>query len=634
MQLWHPRRWRLNFKLNSPGLWLALAGVGAAVVGIGHLALAPSTATALSWQGWLTLTTIAIAFGANAFTNLPAEVVFLGGLAVLLISGILDTDTALAGFSNAGMVTVGVLYVVVAGLQQTGGLTWFSQQVLGLPKSQKRAIVRLMVPVMSLSAVLNNTPVVAMFIPVVGDWCRKLKISPSKLMIPLSYASIFGGICTLIGTSTNLVVNGLLIAETGSGMGLLDIAWVGVPCAIAGFLFLLLTQRWLLPDRQSAFSTSDDPRQYTLEMCLPVGSSMAGKTVEQAGLRHLPGLYLAEIVRGQQVIPAVGPKEVLRDDDQLVFVGAVDSIVDLHRLRGLQPATDQVFKLDTPRLGRCLTEAVVSDTCPLVGKTVREGEFRTRYNAVVLAVARNGERLRGKIGDIRLRSGDALLLEANPIFETQYRSSKDFYLVSTVPDSTPVNHDKAPIALATMVGMIVLATLGWMSMLHAAVLAAVVMIATGCCSPHKAIASIEWSVLLVIAASLGLGQAMDSTGVAAAMADTLLGPANSNPWVALVLVYGATTLLTEIVTNNAAAALIFPVAIALAKSLGVDYMPFVIAIMVGASASFATPIGYQTNLMVYGPGGYRFTDFLRVGVPINLLFWLVTVMVTPLAFPF
>lgn len=633
MQIGH---WRLAFRAKSKTealrLWLALAAVGAAAVGLSHLVV--GSPLDLPWQGWVTLFTITATFLLNAITSLPAEVVFLGGLAVLLMTGILDTETALAGFSNAGMVTVGVLYVVVAGLQQTGGLTWVSQQVLGLPKSQKRAMVRLMVPVMGLSAVLNNTPVVAMFIPVVGDWCRKLKINPSKLMIPLSYASIFGGVCTLIGTSTNLVVNGLLIAETGSGMGLLDIAWVGVPCAIAAALFLLLTQRWLLPDRKSVFSTSDDPRQYTLEMCLPTGSPMAGKTVEQAGLRHLPGLYLAEIVRGQQVIPAVGPKEVLRDGDQLVFVGAIDSIVDLHRLRGLQPATDQVFKLDTPRLGRCLTEAVVSDTCPLVGKTVREGEFRTRYNAVVLAVARNGERLRGKIGDIRLRTGDALLLEANPVFEQQYRSSKDFYLVSTVPDSTPINHDKAPLALMAMVGMVVLATFGWMSMLHAAVLAAVVMVATGCCSPHKALASIEWSVLLVIAASLGLGQAMASTGVATAMADVLLGPADSNPWVALVLVYGATTLLTEIVTNNAAAALIFPVAIALAKSLGVDFMPFVIAIMVGASASFATPIGYQTNLMVYGPGGYRFTDFLRVGIPINLLFWLITVIVTPLAFPF
>lgn len=633
MQIGH---WRLAFRTKSKTesfrLWFALAAMGAFAVGISHLVV--ETPLDLSWQAWLTLFTITATFLLNALTNLPAEVVFLGGLAVLLVTGILDTETALSGFSNAGMITVGVLYVVVAGLQQTGGLTWVSQQVLGLPKSQKRAMVRLMVPVMGLSAVLNNTPVVAMFIPVVGDWCRKLKINPSKLMIPLSYASIFGGVCTLIGTSTNLVVNGLLIAETGSGMGLLDIAWVGVPCAIAAALFLLLTQRWLLPDRKSVFSTSDDPRQYTLEMCLPSGSPMAGKTVEQAGLRHLPGLYLAEIVRGQQVIPAVGPKEVLRDSDQLVFVGAIDSIVDLHRLRGLQPATDQVFKLDTPRLGRCLTEAVVSDTCPLVGKTVREGEFRTRYNAVVLAVARNGERLRGKIGDIRLRTGDALLLEANPVFEAQYRSSKDFYLVSTVPDSTPINHDKAPLALVAMIGMVLLASFGWMSMLHAAILAAFVMVVTGCCAPHKALASIEWSVLLVIAASLGLGQAMASTGLATAMADILLGPAHSNPWVALVLVYGATTLLTELVTNNAAAALIFPVAIALAKSLGVDFMPFVIAIMVGASASFATPIGYQTNLMVYGPGGYRFTDFLRVGIPINLLFWLITVMVTPLAFPF
>lgn len=627
------RQWRLAFKVKSLGIWLALAGIGIAAVGLGHLIR--NTPLDLSWQGWLTLATITVTFLANALTNLPAEVVFLEGLAVLLITGILDTDTALAGFSNAGMVTVGVLYVVVAGLQQTGGLTWASQQLLGLPKSQKRAMVRLMVPVMGLSAVLNNTPVVAMFIPVVGDWCRKLKINPSKLMIPLSYASIFGGVCTLIGTSTNLVVNGLLIAETGqSGLGMLDIAWVGVPCAIAASLFLLFTQRWLLPDRKSAFSTSDDPRQYTLEMSVPAGSPMAGKTVEQAGLRHLPGLYLAEIVRGPQVIPAVGPQEVLRDRDQLVFVGAVDSIVDLHRLRGLQPATDQVFKLDTPRLGRCLTEAVVSDTCPLVGKTVREGEFRTRYNAVVLAVARNGERLQGKIGDMRLRSGDALLLEANPVFETQYRSSKDFYLVSIVPDSTPINHEKAPLALAAMVGMVLLASFGWMSMLHAAILAAVVMVALGCCSPHKALASVEWSVLLVIAASLGLGQALALTGVATAMADMLLGPAHSNPWLALVLIYGATTLLTEIVTNNAAAALIFPVALALAKSLGVDFMPFVIAIMVGASASFATPIGYQTNLMVYGPGGYRFTDFMRVGIPINLLFWLITVIVTPLVFPF
>lgn len=633
MQIWQPRRWRFYLKANLSRLWLALATLGGIATAMGHLALGGNMG--LSWQGWLTLATICATFLGNALTNLPAEVVFLGGLAVLFLFGVLDTETALAGFSNGGMVTVGVLYVVVAGVQQTGGLAWMSQQLLGLPKSQNRAMVRLMVPIMALSALLNNTPVVAMFIPVVGDWCRKLRINPSKLMIPLSYASIFGGVCTLIGTSTNLVVNGLLMAETGGqGLAMLDITWVGLPCAIAGTLFLLLAHRWLLPNRKSAFNPTDDPRQYTLEMVVPPGSAMAGKTVEQAGLRHLPGLYLAEIARDRQIIPVVGPTQVLRDGDQLVFVGAVDSIVDLHRLRGLQPATDQVFKLDTPRLGRCLTEAVVSDTCPLVGKTIREGEFRRRYHAVVLAVARNGERLPGKIGDMCLRPGDALLLETHPGFGDQYRGSKDFYLVSVVPDSTPLDHDKAPIALVALAGMVALAGLGWLSMLQAATLAAVVMVVSGCCAANKALASVEWSVLLVIGAALGLGQAMNSTGLASAIASTLLGPAHSSPWVALVLIYGVTTLLTELVTNNAAAALTFPVAIALARSLGVDSMPFVIAIMVAASASFVTPIGYQTNLMVYGPGGYRFTDFARIGLPISLLFWGITVTVTPLVFPF
>lgn len=635
MQLWQSRRKLSGVTAQNPWLLLPLIGIGiGAIVGWQFL-ISGTPLAALTWQGWATIGIILIAFLLNAMTSLPAEIVFLGGLAFLFLTGVLDTEAALTGFSNAGMVTVAILYVVVAGLQQTGGLSWISQKVLGLPKSQSKALIRLMAPVIGLSAFLNNTPVVAMFIPVVSEWCRKLKINPSKLMIPLSYAAIFGGICTLIGTSTNLVVNGLLISETDHpGLKLFDLAWVGVPCAIAGVIFIMLTHHWLLPERKSAFSTIEDPRQYTLEMVVSPNSSISGKTVEQAGLRHLPGLFLVEIVRGNQILPAVSPKEVLQDHDQLVFVGAIDSIVDLQRFRGLQPATDQVFKLDTPRLGRCLTEAVVSDTCSLVGQTIREGEFRTRYNAVVLAVARNGERLPGKIGAIRLRAGDALLLETHAAFEEQYRSSKDFYLVSMVPDSTPLNHEKAPWALAALVGMVVLASFGWMDMLHAATLAAVVMVATGCCSPNKALASIEWSVLLVIAAALGMGKAMESTGAAAAIATTFLDSAHSSPLVALIVVYGVTTVLTEIITNNAAAALVFPVAIALANNLGVDFMPFVIAIMVAASASFATPIGYQTNLMVYGPGGYKFTDFFRIGLPLNLLFGIITIAITPLIFPF
>lgn len=592
----------------------------------------------LEWQGWLAIAVTLGALCLNAMTTLPADIVFLGGLGVLFSVGILDAKDALAGFSNEGMITVGVLYLVVTGLQQTGTLGWITQHVLGLPKHPLTILWRLMLPVVGMSAFLNNTPVVAMFIPVVDDWCRKLRISPSKLMIPLSYGAIFGGICTLIGTSTNLVVNGLLIAETDHpGLNLFDITWVGLPCAITGIAFLSITQRWLLPNRKSVMGDAlDNLRQYTVEMKVSENSPLTGKTIEKAGLRHLPGLYLVEIQRGEMVIPAVSPQEVLRDGDKLIFVGLVDSILDLNRIRGLEPATDEVSKLKTPRTERQLVEAVVSNTCPLVGLTIREGQFRSRYNAVVLAVARNGERIEGKIGDISLEAGDTLLLETHANFFEQQRISSDFYLISTVPDSEPVRHEKAGIATVILVLLVIFASTGWlgMTMLKAAVIAAIAMLVTGCCSPVRALRSVEWSVLLVIAAALGIGKALELTGVAEAIATTFINFAGDSPFSSLAVVYGITTFITEVITNNAAAALMFPIAVALSQTLGVSVIPFVIAIMVAASASFATPIGYQTNMMVYGPGGYKFTDFMRVGIPLNFLFWIVTVIITPLVYPF
>jgi di/tricarboxylate transporter len=590
---------------------------------------------AMSWQAWLTLAVTVTTFLGSAISSLPTEIVFLGGTAVLFLSGVLDEETALAGFSNSGMITVAVLYIVVTGLQQTGGLAAISQNLLGLPKGETAALMRLTAPIMGMSAFLNNTPLVAMFIPVVDDWCRKLRISPSKLMIPLSYAAILGGVCTLIGTSTNLVVAGLLTSLTDRpDMKLLDITPIGLPVAIFGMLYLWVAHRWLLPSRKAVLSETDDMRQYTVEMIVESGSPLAGKTVEQAGLRHLPGLYLAEIMRDSTLLPAVSPKETLRENDRLVFVGIVDSVVDLHRLRGLQPATDQVFKLDTPRSERCLIEAVVSNTCALVGKTIREGEFRSKYNAVVIAVARNGERLQGKIGDIRLRAGDTLLLEAHPSFLNERRISRDFYLVGSIPDSEPLRHDKAFLALGIVVAMVLLAAFDVMSMLEAAILASVAMLATGCCSPGKALRSIEWPVLLVIGAALGLGAALESTGIAESIASAFLGIVGNNPWMALAAVFCITTVMTEVITNNAAAALIFPIAIAIARSLDVNFMPFVITVMIGASCSFSTPIGYQTNMMVYAPGGYKFTDFTRIGLPLNFIAGIVTILLAPRFYPF
>jgi len=611
--------------------WLLLGLIGLSLV-LSQTPVMQKLFSELSWQAWIAIVVTIIAFAGNALTQIPTELIFLGGLGLLLTTGVLDEKEALAGFSNSGMLTVGVLYIVVAGLEQTGGMSWVSQKVLGLPKGLNSALVRMMLPVIGVSAFLNNTPVVAVFIKVVDEWSRKLRISPSKLMMPLSYAAIFGGICTLIGTSTNLVVNGLLIESGLPGLGMFDISPIGIPCAIAGFLYVLAIARWL-PERISFAAETEDTREYTVEMIVQPDSPLIGKTIEEAGLRHLPGLFLSEIDRDGQILSAVSPHIKLEAKDQLIFAGAIDSIVDLQRFQGLQPATNQIFKLKGDRTQRSLIEAVVSNTCPLVGKTIREGHFRNRYNAVVLAVCRNGERIKGKIGDIELRAGDTLLLEARSSFVEQQRNSRDFYLVSGVPNSEPINHVKAPMALAILIIMIII-SLTELGMLKAAVIASILMLITRCSTAEKAIKSIEWSVLLVIAASFGIGKALETTGAASAIAGTIIDSVGKSPWVSLVIIYGITTVLTEIISNNAAAALIFPITVAMAQNLGVNVLPFALAIMVGASASFATPIGYQTNLMVQGPGGYRFSDFLKIGVPLNIVFWIVAVILIPIFYPF
>jgi di/tricarboxylate transporter len=341
-----------------------------------------------------------------------------------------------------------------------------------------------------------------------------------------------------------------------------------------------------------------------------------------------------EIDREGQILAAVGPQTRLAAGDRLVFVGIVDSVVDLQKFHGLTPATNQVFKLDAPRTERCLIEAVVSNTCPIAGMSIRDGQFRTTYNAVVIAVGRNGERIQKKIGDIVLRSGDTLLLEAHPSFVEQQRDSRDFYLVSRIKDSTPPRHDRVWIALGVLLTMVVTAGAGWLSMLNAAMLAAGLMIITGCIAAAVARKSVDWQVLIVIAAAFGIGEAMEKTGAAGTIAGAMIHLAGSSPHASLAVVYGVTMLFTELLSNNAAAVLVFPIGIATAGALGVNHLPFAIAIMFAASFGFATPIGYQTNLMVYGPGGYRFFDYLRIGVPLNLILWVIATLLIPHFWPF
>lgn len=590
----------------------------------------------MSWEGWFTLGVVVLGVGALIWEMLAPDFIFLGLLAVLVVSGVLSPEEALVGFSNPGMISVGALFVVAGALQNTGALGFVATRIFGRIESDRRALLRMMIPIASISAFLNNTPIVAMFIPVVIDWARRYRVSPSRFLIPLSYATILGGVCTLIGTSTNLVANGLMMGYGLAGMSFFELGAVGFPCAVAGLAFIALVGRHLLPDRKDLIeSLEESRREYLVEMEVTPQCPLAGQGIEEGGLRHLPGLFLIRIERPEEIIAPVGPEERLKVGDRLVFTGAVSTIVDLQKIRGLVPAGDH--RQDEKRFleGNNLSEAVVSEDSPLIGSTIRDASFRTRYGAAVVAVHRGGRRLSGKIGDIILRAGDTLLLEASPGFARAYRNSSDFYLVSEVPNSTPPRYQKAIPALLILISLVVTVTTGLLPMITASLVAASAVVGLGCLSVGETRSAVDMSVLILIAAAFGVGKALEKTGAANAIATVLIeAGARLGPVGVLAAIYLATAILTEVISNAAAVALVFPIALAAAKQFGVDARPFAIAITAAASSSFASPIGYQTNLMVYGPGGYRFSDFLKIGIPLKLLVFTIAMICIPYAWPF
>jgi di/tricarboxylate transporter len=613
-----------------------------------------------NWQATLTGTVVIGTLVGLMFIQRAPDMIMVGGLVILMLAGVLAPAEALQGMANEGMIAVAALFIVAAGVERTGALAVFVERVLGRPRSLAKAQFRTMFGPGILSAFMNNTPVVALLVPAIREWARKNQLSVSKLLMPMNTAVVLGGLCTLIGTSTNVIIAGLVRDRVAGGvdrpwgvfditwagipeawgrreftgqLGMFDITWLGVPLFALGIVYGLTASRFLLKDRRPPMSRSDDPRQYSLEMLVEPGSSLVGRTIETAGLRHLDGLFLMEIDRAGHVIAAVSPTERLEAGDRLVFVGVIDSVVELQKVRGLRPATDQVFKLNDPRSERQLVEAVVSTTCPLVGRTIRDGNFRSTYGAVVIAVARDGERLRTKIGDITLEPGDTLLLEAGPAFLQRQRTSRHFYLVSEVKGAAPPRHDRAWIACTLLAGMVFAVAMNLLPMVTAALAAAGLMVATRCLSSTEARRSIEWQALLLIAASFGLARAMQTTGLASSIAEGAIAAAGSNPLLVLATLYLVTMLTTELMSNNAAAVLNFPIAWQTAEQLGVHPLPFVMAITVAASCGFGTPIGYQTNLMIYGPGGYKFTDYVRYGGPLNLLVMAVTIALAPLIWP-
>lgn len=593
----------------------------------------------------IVLVLVVVVVGMLALTRLPADLVVLGALGVVVGCPVPSADTwrlglippeqAIAGFANPGVITIGMLFIVAAGLRETGAVDWLTTRLVGRGKSLRSALVRLVVPVSACSAFFNNTPVVATLIPAMQDWSRRTGVSPSKVMIPLSYAAILGGMCSLVGTSSNLVVAGLVESETELGaLRMFDVAWVGIPAAVLGGVFLVLVGPLFLPARRDPIAAFDDTREYVCELIVPGGSSLVGTSVEQAGLRSLPGGFLNEIERNGEILTAVSPTQIIREGDRLRFVGVVGAIQELAQSRELEIADDQVFKLDAPRYRRRLYETVVAPAAGLAETTIRAADFRNRYRGVVLAVSRNAERVRGKLGDIRIRGGDLLLVEADGDFERRAQRSRDFLLVRPLDHSTPKNHARAPISIAILVSMVVSVALGWVQMLPASIVAAAAVLATRCCSIRAARQSIDLSILFVIAGALSLGEVLQASGAASLLSDQLIWMLGNRPWLGLLAIYLVISVLTELVTNAAAVAIVFPIAQAVAHALGVDLMPFVIVMMIGASASFVTPLGYQTNLMVYSPGGYTFSDFFRLGLPMNLIVGVTAVGLTPLVFPF
>jgi len=608
----------------------------------------------MTWESWVMIGLLVLMAGAILRSLAGPDTVLLGGLALVMGLGALceyygwnspgarfpGTREAVAGFGSKAVVTIGVLFVIAEGLRQTGAMAMVTRPLLGRPRSLPAAQARLMMPVAALSAFLNNTPIVAMLMPIVTDWCRRTGISPAKLFIPLSYAAIMGGSCSLIGTATNVFVAAEYTAArdegrvVGESLGMFSITYVGLPAAVVGMGYLVLTSRWLLPDRQ-AKDGRRDVRQYTFEMVVDPDSPIHGKTIEEAGLRQLPGGYLIGIERDGERRVAVAPDATLHIGDVLIFAGELESMHDLSQTKGLSRATrDQAAKLPA---NLELIEVVLSDRSLLAGKSVREGGFRSVYNAVVIAVHRGGEHLDAKIGDIVLRAGDTLLLEADNKFVNRHHNRQDFYYLNALGSAERYRTSRAGVALGVLALVVILATSGVMDLVAAALLGAGVMVLAGCCTPYEARQSVNWRVLIMMGAAIGFGQAMATTGMAAHAATTLVDAMpEGQPIYALGAVYVVAMVLTSIIGPVPTAGLLFPVLVAVAgkDGLNCNFTPFAVTLMMTAAASFASPSAYQTNLMVANAGGYKPFDFARVGLPLNLLVMIVTLLIAPKVWPF
>lgn len=574
-------------------------------------------------------------------------IILLAVLTCLMILGIISTDDMLSGFSNKGMLTVFLLFFVSEGVRQTGALSICAN--VFLPKKKgwlPLMLVKMMLPITMLSSVLNNTPVVIIFAPMVKKWADKLRIPASKFLIPLSYATIFGGTCTLIGTSTNLVVHGLMLENGFAGLTMFELSKLGVIIAVLGTLYMALVSPLVLPGRKTgARQYAMDRKKYYYNVYLHPDSPFIGQSVSYGHFPEHRDIFITLIERDGLAIDVSAGETELCANDKLIVWGHEETLEHLIAIDGI--FIEEYENIDKWFKQKKLTtiEVVLSDQFPALDRTLKEYDFYQHYRGVVAAIQRNGEKITSHTGDVPLKAGDCLMVLATDNFIERWNGRRDFYVISKKGDiEAPPAKPRIWFSLALAFSMIVGATFTEnlpkihgtsIDMFFMAACVTVIMFATKLISAKNYTSVVNWDVLLTIACALGISKGVQNSGLADAIALNLIKVVKSyGPVAVLAAVYLVTTIFTEVITNNAAVAIMFPISLSAATQMGVSPQPFFIAICFAASASFATPIGYQTNLIVQGIGEYKFSDFLKIGIPLNILYMIVCVTLIPLMWPF
>ncbi|CAM3374693.1 SLC13 family permease [Nosocomiicoccus ampullae] len=565
------------------------------------------------------------------FEVIRADFVVFLFLVIFLMTNMISTEDALSGFSNEGLMTILLLFIVASAIEKHGVIEGVIYKLLGDNTSPRMALLKLLPPVGVASGFLNNTPIVLALTPVIKDWALKRGFSPSKFLIPLSYITIIGGTLTLIGTSTNLIIHGLLISDGKEGYSFFQLAPVGIFILIVGLIYLVTIGYKLLPTHLGATEKIEsETKEFLAEAEIGEDFEYCNHSVLDVTKHALKGIYIIEIIREKRPLPEVNAYTYVQAGDRIIFSATLESIGNIKDVKGLTLRTGSELTLDDLQTDdTVLIEAVVSHRSILVGKTLKSSQFKTRYQAGVIAIHRNNKRINSKVGDIVLKPGDTLLLLANESFLDVNRYSDDFYIVTNLtPPDKFIRNKRQGLGVLLLLGvMISFVVLGILSMLKAMLVMVVILSLLKLITPRDVVTSVQFDVILLIGSAFGVGKAITNSGLASFVAEHIVDFAKPLGLIALLTaLYIITNIFTELITNSAAAVIMYPIAIEVAEMMNVHYLGMVIAVTIAASSSFITPIGYQTNLIVYGPGGYKFTDYIKVGVPLSIITMIISVI--------